>query len=98
MPSAGPISRAVTSALKDAPTLARDAAAIALVKRYARHLDAHPDSAELMDTLGPKLLAALTALGMTPAGRGAKGGGPSVSPVARKLDEFTARRARKHGS
>lgn len=97
MPTAGPISRAVTSALKDAPTLPRDAAAVQLVKRYAAAIDGDP-TPELLAELGPKLLAALTALGMTPAGRGAKGGGQSVSPVARKLDEFTARRARKHGS
>lgn len=46
--------------------------------------------------LGPKLLAVLTALGMTAAGRTTKGGagggvGP-VSPVASKLDELRARR------
>ncbi|MEU8329826.1 hypothetical protein [Micromonospora sp. NPDC048839] len=53
----------------------------------------------VMSDLGPKLLAVLTSLGMTAAGRGVKGGGgQSVSPVARKLDEFTERRTRKHGS
>lgn len=45
--------------------------------------------------LGPKLLAALTALGMTVAGRGVKGGEPSGG-IAARLDEFTAARARKH--
>lgn len=43
--------------------------------------------------LGPKLLAVLTALGMTP---GAKGGEAGGAAVAARLDEFTARRARKH--
>jgi hypothetical protein len=47
--------------------------------------------------LGPKLLATLTALGMTAAGRGKEGGAPVV-PVASKLDEFTARRTGQHAS
>ena len=42
--------------------------------------------------LGPKLLATLTALGLTPAGRGTKGGQNGV-PVANPLDELKARRA-----
>ncbi|MFI6329867.1 hypothetical protein ACIBBG_16390 [Micromonospora chersina] len=46
--------------------------------------------------LGPKYLAVLTSLGLTPAGRGAKGGAAGAESVARRLDEFTARRARKH--
>lgn len=51
--------------------------------------------------LGPKLLAVLTALSMTAAGRSTKGGagggvGP-VSPVASKLDELRARRQQRSG-
>jgi len=42
--------------------------------------------------LGPKLLAALTALGLTPAGRGAKGG-QNGAPTTNPLDELKARRA-----
>ena len=45
--------------------------------------------------LGPKLLAALTALGLTATGRGVKGGGQGGAPIASRLDEFTAARARK---
>lgn len=46
--------------------------------------------------LGPKLLAVLTALGMTVAGRGAtpKGGAPG-GPVRTKLDELRQRRDRR---
>jgi hypothetical protein len=42
--------------------------------------------------LGPKLLATLTSLGLTPAGRGAKGG-QNGAPAANPLDELKARRA-----
>ena len=44
----------------------------------------------VMSDLGPKLLAALTALGLTPAGRGAKGGIGVIG--SSKLDELRARR------
>lgn len=44
--------------------------------------------------LGPKLLAALTSLGLTLAGRGAKGGQSDAKPGSR-LDELRERRARK---
>lgn len=97
MAAQGPLTRAVAAALKVAPLQPQDAAGKALVRRYAVAIDGDP-TPELLADLGPKLLAALTALGLTPAGRGVKGGAASVSPVARKLDEFTARRARKHSS
>lgn len=45
--------------------------------------------------LGPKLLAALSALGLTVASRAAKGG-ESGGGISARLDEFTAARARKH--
>lgn len=67
--------------------------------KIADALSAHSVASDL----GPKLLAALTALGMTPAGRGAKGG-TQVGPVASKLDELRnrreqrANRARQHGA
>jgi hypothetical protein len=47
--------------------------------------------------LGPKLLAALTALGATPASRKAEGGGKGGSPVASELDKFRERRAKRSG-
>lgn len=96
MTTQGPLTKAVAAALKDAPTLPRDVAAIALVRRYAHLLDAvrgADGEADVYDRLGPKLLAALTALGMTAAGRGAKGGGQGVGAVASPLDELRARRA-----
>lgn len=48
--------------------------------------------------LGPKLLATLTALGMTVTGRGVRGGAPGVvSAVESKIDELRARRERRAG-
>lgn len=41
-----------------------DAAAIALARRYAAAIDAGDAPAESLERLGPKLLAALTALGL----------------------------------
>jgi len=95
MATQGPISRAVAAALKDAPLLPRDAAAVALVKRYAAMLDTMAHDPETLDRLGPKLLAALSALGMTVAARGVVKGGESGAGIAARLDEFTAARARK---
>lgn len=45
--------------------------------------------------LGPKLLAVLTSLGMTAAGRGVKGGGQGAGTVPSKLDELRQRRQRR---
>jgi len=47
----------------------------------------------VMSDLGPKLLAALTALAMTPAARDAVAGGQNGAPNAGKLDELRRRRA-----
>ncbi|RKF24132.1 terminase small subunit [Micromonospora globbae] len=57
-----------------------DAAAVKLAKRYAAAIDqAGPDdAAEVLDRLGPKLLAALESLGATPRSRAARKGGASV--------------------
>ena len=70
----------------------------------ARHLakiEAALSAHSVASDLGPKLLAVLTALGMTSAGRSTKGGagggvGP-VSPVASKLDELRVRRQQRSG-
>ena len=73
---------------------------MALVRKYAALLDAAAGTEAEVATfakLGPALLAALTALGMTAAGRGVKGGGPSVGVVASKLDELRERRAKRAG-
>lgn len=45
--------------------------------------------------IGPKLLAALTALGLTPAGRGGAKDGGGNEPARTSLDELRERRARK---
>ena len=125
MSTEGPIAQAVTAALEDACVLDRDAAAVALAKRYAALLDDAERLAEMAalvepetDTqarklasleiavdaqsvtsdLGPKLLAVLTALGMTPAGRGVKGGAQGAgTPGSSKFDELRARRERPTG-
>ena len=92
----GPLSRALADALKDVPLLPRDSAGAALAKSYAAAIDAADEPGEALDQLGPKLLAVLVQLGMTPAGRGAKGG-TSGAPVASKLDELRARREQRAG-
>lgn len=59
------------------------------LERVAEALAAHSVASDL----GPKLLATLTALGMTPTARGAKTGGQNGAPVGTALDELRARRA-----
>lgn len=84
------VERAITSAdLED-----RDSGAVALVRRYAHLLDearGRADEAELYGDLGPKLLVALTSLGLTLAGR-VRGGAQREQPGGSKLDELRARR------
>jgi len=98
----GPISRALANSLKNADIPARDAAGVALARRYAQLLDAargQDNEPEVFDRLGPKFLAALTALGLTLAGRGAKGGVTAAggTPGADVLDELRSRRERRAG-
>lgn len=94
----GPLTRALERALRTAPTLDRDAAAVALAKKYAGHLDHDDATPDLLAELGPKLLAVLTALGMTPAGRGVKGGPVNAGNGGEQpdeLDEFRRRAAER---
>lgn len=70
-----------------------DQAAVDAYDRVRTALAEHSVASDL----GPKLLAALTALGATPAARAAKGGGQG-GPVASKLDELRARRAKRAGT
>jgi len=129
----GPLARAVASALRAAPPVARDAATVALTRSYATLID---DAAELhaaaVDAvrtwdredpigragaqrladalsarqaaieLGPRLLAALAALHMTPAARGKVEGKKADDPVRTRLDELRAERNRlgtgQHGA
>lgn len=78
-------------ALESASLLPQDKATSALALKYAVTIDMDPMA---LDSLGPKLLAALAALAMTPASRGAKGVG-NDSGVASKLDELRQRRERR---
>lgn len=86
----GPLARAVADSVKVGPVTPADQAAAELAKRYAVALDADPDPA-LLNQLGPKLLATLTALGLTAAGRSARGGAPAPPAVD---DELAAARRR----
>lgn len=88
-----PLVSALESALAALTVRPEDAAAVALARRYAEQADA--DDGDLVK-LGPLLLAALTALGMTPAGRAAvmgKGGDRRDGAPVSKADELRARRA-----
>lgn len=79
------------------PPSERDTAAVQLAFRYAAAIDA-TDDPDLLAELGPKLLACLSALGMTVAGRGQKGGQANAAPQQTKLDELRARaRGRRTG-
>lgn len=128
----GPLSKALTAALRDAQVQAQDKAAVALAKRLAalmdeaqaladalddvepentaeartlRALKARVDAHTVASDLAPKLLAALQALGMTPAARNqaAKGGATSGSadgggnPLG-KLISIGGAAARQHAS
>jgi hypothetical protein len=95
----GPIGRDLAKSLRAAPRQDIDAGAIALARRLAHLLDAargEYGEAGVFNDLGPKYLATLTALGLTPAGRGVKGGGQVVNGAG-KLDELRARRERDSG-
>ncbi|HEX5120354.1 MAG TPA: hypothetical protein VFW65_34665 [Pseudonocardiaceae bacterium] len=95
MAATGPLQRAVTSAARQANLGGRDRAALALAKRYAADLDNGGD----LDKLGPRLLAVLDALVLTPKAlaaitKGVTGDKPTADPV----DELRSRRAaRQHG-
>lgn len=83
---------AVDAAIDSAPLDARDVAAQQLAREYADAIDDDPDR---LSDMGPKLLATLAALGLTPTARGATKGGDGGSPVASRLDELRARRKRR---
>lgn len=81
-------------AVKKASLQPQDEAAIGLALLYALRIDTDLNT---LGDLGPKLLAVLTSLGMTPTGRGVKGGSQGV-PVTDKLDELAERRAARSGT
>ena len=95
------ITEALEYALMEAKPEPRDAAAVALLRTYAKLMDdvsTTADEARVVGDLGPKFTATLTALGMTLAGRQAKGkGGDSgdagtgaTNPLAALRGQFAA--------
>jgi hypothetical protein len=91
----GPIGRDLAKSLRAAQREDIDAGAVALARRLAYLLDqarGELHESAVFNDLGPKYLAALTALGLTPAGRGTRGG-DQVGSGSSKLDELRARRA-----
>lgn len=85
------LEQSVTTSLEALEPDARDGAARDLALAYARELDRYPDT---LADLGPKLLAALDALGMTPRARSAAlKGGPGAA--RNPLDELRQRRAER---
>jgi len=89
------LSDVTLGALRKAGLQPQDEAAMALALMYARRIDAVPGD---LSDLGPKLLAVLASLGMTPAGRGVKGGKQDATPVSNALDELEQRRAKRAGT
>lgn len=89
----GPLRTSLAAALDALPLPPTDQAAVALAERYAHELDA-ADGAGDVAKLGPPYLAALTALGMTPAARKTltKGGDTDAAP-RNPLDLLAEKRA-----
>lgn len=81
--------QAVRDALDVKPPAPEDGAAAELALTYARDIDAGGD----LSKLGPALLAALEALGLTPRAR--KAVKADDAPAANPLDQLAARRAGK---
>lgn len=65
-----------------------DEAAVELARTYAGAID---DGGPL-DVLGPKLLAVLDSLGLTPKARAAQKGGADDKPTSSPLDQLRERR------
>jgi hypothetical protein len=93
------LSQSVDAALAETEHEARDGGTVALARYYAAVIDSVPD-ADMIVTLrdlGPKLLAVLEALNMSPRARSAATRTPG--PVtANPLDELRARRAERSGA
>lgn len=99
MASPGPMVRALTLACRQAAIPDRYAATKALARRYAYLLDAardQPAEDQTYEVIGPKFLAALSALGLTVARKetGVTTSGRTGNTV---LDELRDRRARRPG-
>lgn len=89
------LTESVAEALDSLPAEPVDAAARELARVYARQIDDCP--ATLVD-IGPKLLAVLESLGMTPRARAAATKGSTGGAARSPLDELRNRRARRDGA
>ena len=83
------LAQVVEEALAAQPVEPRDAAAAELALTYAREIDLGGD----LTKLGPPLLAALEALGLTPRAR--KAVKPDDKPAGNPLDQLAAACARR---
>ena len=92
----GMIGPAVTEAVSAVPDLMdADLPAVRLAKLYAQRIDnGDPDGLkDPLEVYGPKLLAVLDALGMTPKARASRKGTGGVKPGESELDKLRATRA-----
>lgn len=83
------------------PLDVRDQAAADLALSYAKAIDERDWSDKLRDPLaelGPKLLSALTSLGLTPAARKSIVGDKPEAPKRSPLDELRERRAARQAT
>jgi len=91
------VREALDEALEAAQVRPQDGAAVELARTYATALDEGAD----LGKVGPAFLAALAALGMTPAARAALAGKaePAGQEGARSpLDELRAKRRARQGA
>ena len=83
------------------PLDVRDRAAADLAISYAKAIDERDWADKLRDPLaelGPKLLAALTSLGLTPAARKSIVGDKPEAPKVSPLDELRRKRAERQAT
>jgi hypothetical protein len=89
------LSDSVDAALTEATTEAQDGGTVMLARYLAAAIDEAPDPIAALERLGPKLLAVLEALGMSPRARATAAKGATGGPVGNPLDELRARRHRR---